>query len=404
MTVRLWIDGIDVDEPEDVVLWDGQLGNATFPVEIPRDAQVGSRRGTVMVCISGLPICRIHFGVKIAAVVADHTPVNIAPLETKVSRYKTAFASYASPDCDAVLARLQGIQKVARELDVFLDVLSLRSGQNWQDRLRTEIIQRDVMYLFWSQAASQSKWVEWEWRCALAERGLEFIDPVPLVSPKRVPPPRELSGLHFGDWMLSHMAGVASDAASAQTAGTGPALTESPFLLDVPELKHARRIVIVFSKSFSSAQGGFLEHLKSQIMSTVKALDEEQSFGLFAYDARVFQAFDRKPTNSGVPSSTTIQLHPAHAMNKARLRDWLGLVSAGGLSDGFVSAMSAALKTDADLIVVVSRKDLEPTELHDVLESLAKQNPIPIHCVSLDDAIGLKELAKRCMGVFFPVR
>ena len=33
--------------------------------------------------------------------------------------------------------------------------------------------------------------------------GLDFIDPVPLVSPLKVPPPPELVDKHFNDWELA---------------------------------------------------------------------------------------------------------------------------------------------------------------------------------------------------------
>jgi hypothetical protein len=44
-----------------------------------------------------------------------------------------------------------------------------------------------------------------EWRYALAERGIEFIHPVPLVPPDRVPPPPELAALHFNDSYLAFL-------------------------------------------------------------------------------------------------------------------------------------------------------------------------------------------------------
>jgi hypothetical protein len=34
-------------------------------------------------------------------------------------------------------------------------------------------------------------------------RGVDYIDPVPLVSPDLVPPPPELAQLHFNDWVLA---------------------------------------------------------------------------------------------------------------------------------------------------------------------------------------------------------
>jgi hypothetical protein len=51
--------------------------------------------------------------------------------------------------------------------------------------------------------------VEKEWRWALASRGIEFIDPVPLESPSDAPPPSELASLHFNDWVLAFTSGRA---------------------------------------------------------------------------------------------------------------------------------------------------------------------------------------------------
>jgi hypothetical protein len=120
-----------------------------------------------------------------------------------VTRIRSAFASYASQDRSRVVARIQGMQKVLPDLEVFLDVLSLRSGERWKERLEKEILARDVLFLFWSPAAMSSEYVEWEWRQALALRGLEFIDPIPLESPEKAPPPDELKGKHFRDWTLA---------------------------------------------------------------------------------------------------------------------------------------------------------------------------------------------------------
>src|SRR5262249_44309071 len=131
--------------------------------------------------------------------------------------YGSAFASYASEDRDEVLAIIQGMQKVTPGLNVFLDVASLRSGQHWMEQLRKEIALRDVFYLFWSEPAKKSPCVEPECRCGYQDRGLDFIDPVPLVSPDVVPPPQELAELHFSDWVLAFK----STAAFGLGSGTG---------------------------------------------------------------------------------------------------------------------------------------------------------------------------------------
>jgi hypothetical protein len=172
---------------------------------VPDGAKTGSLPCRVTVHIDGLEIMRIHF---VLIVGAEEAPVQ--EIEVSEERHRKAFASYASEDRRDVLARIQGIMKAAPTLDVFLDVLSLRSGENWAAKLWKVVPSSDVFYLFWSEHARASPWVEREWRCALETRGIDFIDPVPLVSPDRVPPPPELASRHFNDWVLAFMAAMAT--------------------------------------------------------------------------------------------------------------------------------------------------------------------------------------------------
>ena len=200
LSVRLSLEGLRVEDPMDVILWEGEIGNATFSVEVPEDAREGPRRGLASVHLDGLRIAKVHFLVDVG-----RSTARADTLPAQEDRHVKAFASYASGDRDQVLARLQGILKAAPHMDVFLDVLCLRAGQHWAQELSKTIHESDVFYLFWSENARRSEWVEKEWRCALESRGIDFIDPVPLVSPELVPPPPELASRHFGDWTLAFM-------------------------------------------------------------------------------------------------------------------------------------------------------------------------------------------------------
>jgi hypothetical protein len=217
LTVRLQIPDAKVTE-EKPILWEGDIGNASFLVTVPSRMRNGSHSGTVTILIEKMPIAKLFFSVEIAwkgtrvgsrGIVVTKTR---APrLQGQERRYSSAFASYAREDRPEVLSRIQGMQKVLPSLDVFMDVANLRSGEHWHARLEEEIVGRDVFYLFWSEAASRSEWVDWEWRCALRERGIDFIDPCPLAPPDRVPPPKELADeLHFNDWVLSYKSCEAS--------------------------------------------------------------------------------------------------------------------------------------------------------------------------------------------------
>ena len=196
--VQLSIPDFGIEKLEDTIHWNGDVGNCTFPVTTPGDASRSSHIGTVSFFISGLHIAKLNFGLEVGAHEED-----VAELTSSEERIKTAFASYAHDDRNKVLGRIQGMLKFVPDLDVFLDVASLRSGENWERRLEDEISLREVFYLFWSRAASQSTWVEKEWRIALAKKGIEFIDPIPLEAPDLTPPPAELASLHFNDWTLA---------------------------------------------------------------------------------------------------------------------------------------------------------------------------------------------------------
>jgi hypothetical protein len=60
--------------------------------------------------------------------------------------------------------------------------------------------------MFWSKHAKKSHWVDREWRHGMKTKGIDFIDPVPLVDPRKVPPPTELADhKHFNDWTLAYL-------------------------------------------------------------------------------------------------------------------------------------------------------------------------------------------------------
>jgi hypothetical protein len=105
-----------------------------------------------------------------------------------------------------VLNRVQGIEVAYKGLDVFVDIINLRSGQDWERELADRISNSDVFYLFWCRHAMHSEWVAKEWQSALAAKGREFIDPVPLETPDVAPPPPELAAKHFNDPLLAFIA------------------------------------------------------------------------------------------------------------------------------------------------------------------------------------------------------
>jgi hypothetical protein len=195
-----------IEPSERTLVWNGQIAHAQFQATAPCRLWSQSEVGSAGIYVAGLEIARIHFVIEVGRRSAQ---ANAIPC--RIERYRSAFASYSSKDRNEVLARIQGLQKAMPSLDVFYDHLKLRSGQNWQTELLKVIPTHDVFYLFWSANARNSEWVDKEWRCALKTRGLEFIDPIPLCTPQQAPPPKELAGKHFGDWVLAFMQNPPSD-------------------------------------------------------------------------------------------------------------------------------------------------------------------------------------------------
>jgi HEAT repeat protein len=193
MTLQVAIPTLAFADAE-VLVWLEQEGTAAFVVPVADDAAPGRHAGALDVSVGGLRVARVRFVIDVGGRDARRQRVNSA-----LSRVQSAFASYASEDRDLVLGRIQGIRKVLPDIDVFMDVVSLRSGERWRERLAEEIGARDTMFLFWSSSARRSTWVDFEWRLALRVRGEDFIDPIPLERPETAPPPPELSHKHFGD-------------------------------------------------------------------------------------------------------------------------------------------------------------------------------------------------------------
>lgn len=199
MSVVLRLPELGTAPMVETLWWTGEIANCSFALMVPADARSATYLGRADVHVGSLRIATLLFEVEVAAV-RDPRPIDVT---TATTRLRTAFASYASDDRDLVLGRIQGMRSVVPDLDVFLDVMSLRAGDRWRERLQAEICSRDVFYLFWSLAASRSEWVTREWQLALGCRGLDHISPVPLVSAHLVPPPSELAPLHFNDWTLA---------------------------------------------------------------------------------------------------------------------------------------------------------------------------------------------------------
>lgn len=155
-----------------------------------------------------IQICGIEIGfIKAAAEVAEKAPPPMAPPPPKTKHgaqsmkpYRKIFVSYSRRDHAIVEA--YRIAQLAIGDEVFMDTYSIRTGEQWEDALKTAIKSADVFQLFWSEHSAASPHVSEEWKYALAHRCEEndckgFIRPVFWVKPMPVTPPPQLSHLNF---------------------------------------------------------------------------------------------------------------------------------------------------------------------------------------------------------------
>ena len=195
ITVMISSPDLEIEDNTESQIWQGGYLNFSFAVEVPE--QYGKRQILFVACvyINDIILTRLKFVAKCTS-----------PIEQKIEMSRedilSAFVSYASQDRNRVAMIIQGMKKARPDMDIFFDVDSLRSGDDWEKVLWREIDKRDVLFLCWSKDARESKWVDAEWRYALKNKGADSIEPVPIDPPGSCPPPDELNRKHFNDKLL----------------------------------------------------------------------------------------------------------------------------------------------------------------------------------------------------------
>lgn len=182
----------DGDSAMQEFVWRGQRVTLQFAVEVPKRARAGATLLKFDVSIDGLQVAGVRLEFTVGA------PAASAPVQSSQGSapVRSAFASYSSSDRERVLDRVAAI-RIAVGTRVFLDCHDLRPGEKWEPALAREIDACETFMLFWSNAASRSRWVTWEWQRALDRKGLDALQIHPLDN--GIPVPRDLESVHVGD-------------------------------------------------------------------------------------------------------------------------------------------------------------------------------------------------------------
>jgi hypothetical protein len=203
--------GMEIDEPNQSLIWEGEPDSVQFGVKVPKDFETGGVIATVRVAYNSVPVGHVKFELEIvegapqakepaAAAAPIEPPAAPVPFDNYVT-YRQVFISYASPDRPEVLKRVQALS--AMRLSFFQDLLTLEPGDDWEKTIYRYLDQSDAVFLFWSSNAKKSEWVEKELRYALSRKeAAPAIVPIIIETPAPLPPPDYLQSLHFNDKIM----------------------------------------------------------------------------------------------------------------------------------------------------------------------------------------------------------
>lgn len=210
--VDLELAGLDLsaDSPKRQTLtWSGRPESVNFEITAPFSVFGRKLFPKIRIAVDGVVVGSIVFLVDVGLFKSCRPGMYTG----HARQYRRAFLSYSSADRGEVLKRAQ-VLKLAG-IEVFQDVIHLQPGERWYTRLLAEIRMVDVVFLFWSRSAKQSKWVIREVRLALKQqqsnpsRAPDIIPVILEVPPPQ--PPRFLKHLHFNDPLAPALALYASN-------------------------------------------------------------------------------------------------------------------------------------------------------------------------------------------------
>ncbi|MGN0465502.1 MAG: TIR domain-containing protein [Lachnospiraceae bacterium] len=193
--VVLFSPDLSIEDNEETQIWNGGYINFSFAVMLPEDYKKHQILFSAIVYINDIIATKLKFIVKCSSLKEQE-------IEIVRNDIFSAFVSYASEDRRRVAIIIQGMKKARPDMDIFFDVDSLRSGDDWERAIHQEIEKRDILFLCWSHFARESKWVNAEWRYVFENKGADYIEPIPIELPDICPPPKELKHKHFNDKFL----------------------------------------------------------------------------------------------------------------------------------------------------------------------------------------------------------
>jgi len=203
LLVTLSARGLEIDVPTAKLTWDGLPARAYFTVGVPLESRPSMKNVSATLIRENVPVGLLMFALKVKAEEEVKIKEKVNVTTQAYVRPRTAYVCYASEDRAEVAKRVQMLR--AQDIECFMDVLTLKPDQKWENVFYSLIDQADVFYLFWSEAAARSPHVAREAAYALIHKATHGRPSkiVPLaLGGLRTPVPAWLEELHFNDPLL----------------------------------------------------------------------------------------------------------------------------------------------------------------------------------------------------------
>jgi TIR domain len=196
------VQGVEFNPPAHELRWLEDLQQVAFRMQATSDAAGSALLGAVEVHAGPLLVGQVPLSIHVRDAGARHEYVE-AMATSRARLFGSVFASYAHQDDHVVQAFAEAYRALG--IDTLVDKVTLGPGWLWRKELLRLIEEADLFQLFWSEAASRSRYVAREWQHALSlqdRKGERFIRPVYWHIPWP-PPPAQLRHLHFAPIDLS---------------------------------------------------------------------------------------------------------------------------------------------------------------------------------------------------------
>jgi hypothetical protein len=187
---------IAFNPPRRSFIWatDLRVHDESFLVRAPNDLTGSLVRGRMSVFLGHLLLADIAITFRIESASSKLAASEQQWNRSSTRAFRKVFASYSHRDVQIVKAMEHHVKALG--YDYLRDVVHLRSGQPWSDRLLGLIKEADIFQLFWSSNSAGSTHVEREWRYALRLGREAFVRPAFWEVPMPAPP-EPLRSLHF---------------------------------------------------------------------------------------------------------------------------------------------------------------------------------------------------------------